>query len=79
MISWRPGREIAYAVVTGGERAGVLTVRCDPSPSGTLVRVGYDLTALTAAARGRLGEFAREFPRMLLSWRRLAGDAPGRP
>jgi Polyketide cyclase / dehydrase and lipid transport len=62
------GRRICYARVTPGDLAGTVTVAVTPSGGHSDVEVIYQLTALTAAAEGRLREFAAGYPAYLRSW-----------
>ena len=68
-----PGRRIAYARVTPGDRAGRVIVTLDADGA----EVTYDLTALTEASAERLQAFADDYPAFLQSWEqaisRLAG------
>jgi hypothetical protein len=64
----QPGRRISYARVTPGDRAGTVTVTLSPAGPHTEAEVTYQLTALTGAAAGKLGEFADGFPAYLQSW-----------
>lgn len=63
------GRRVSYARVTPGSRAGTVTVTLEDDGDGhSLVRVVYDLTALTTQAAGELERFADEYPAFLASW-----------
>ncbi len=64
----RPGKSVAYAVVTAGERAGTVAVACRPCPGGTIATVTYRLTALTPAAVPALARFGTGFGSFLASW-----------
>jgi hypothetical protein len=59
---------LRYARVTPGLQAGIVEVRCDPDGAGTRARVGYDLTALSAAAD--LEHFDAQFADQLREWER---------
>jgi hypothetical protein len=63
-----PGQAIAYSATTPGERAGLVTVACQPSATGTTATVSYDLTALTPEANAELGRFAGDYPQFLAHW-----------
>ncbi len=64
----RPGKSVAYAVVTAGERAGTVAVACRPCPGGAIATVTYRLTALTPAAVPALALFGTGFGSFLASW-----------
>lgn len=71
VTSREPGKRISYARVTPGDQAGTVTVAVSPSEDGgekSDVEVTYQLTALTPAAAGELGEFAARYPAYLQSW-----------
>jgi hypothetical protein len=77
-----PGRSIAYARTTPGDRAGLVRVECLPAAGGSEVRVTYTLTALSGEARDRLEEFRAGYPAFLAGWeaaiaRMLAGGERG--
>ncbi|MFZ2057336.1 MAG: SRPBCC family protein [Acidimicrobiales bacterium] len=64
-----PGTAIAYSVATPGDRAGTVTVTCQPSTGGTTVTVGYDLTALKPEANVRLRQFEAHYADFLDDWK----------
>jgi Polyketide cyclase / dehydrase and lipid transport len=70
-----PGRAIAYSATTPGERAGLVTVTCQPSPAGTTATVSYDLTALTPEANAALASFADGYPQFLAHWEQSIAHA----
>ena len=63
----RPHR-IAYARVTPGARAGLVTVLLAEADNGSEVTVRYDLTPLGPAVTPQLEEFAANYPAFLQSW-----------
>ena len=65
-----PGRQIRYARVSPGDRAGTVTVTVSPDPNGagSQVEVTYRLAALSDAGRHRLAEFAAGYAAYLRSW-----------
>jgi len=65
-----PGAAITYARTTPDDCAGIVTIACTPNANGTTdACVGYDLTALTDAARVSLAAFAAQYPEFLEHWR----------
>jgi hypothetical protein len=67
----QPGRRISYARTTPGDRAGTVTVELSAAGrdgEASDVEVTYQLTALSAAARNGLREFADGYPAYLRSW-----------
>jgi hypothetical protein len=67
----QPGRQISYARVCPGDRAGTVSVSLAPAgPTGQAseVEVTYQLTALSAPAEQSLREFADGYPAYLRSW-----------
>ncbi len=62
-------RLIAYANVTPGRRATLVTVGLAPTPTGTLVTVTYDVTALVPAANVEVQGFAAGYAEYLDGWR----------
>ena len=62
------GRHISYARVTPGEQAGTVSVDITAAGGGSEVTVSYHLTALTAAACGRLRDFSDGYLAYLASW-----------
>ncbi|MGD0372794.1 MAG: SRPBCC family protein [Candidatus Dormibacteria bacterium] len=60
---------IAYANVTPGERAVLITVGLEPTPTGSTVTVTYDVTALAPAANVEVQEFAAGYVEYLDGWR----------
>jgi hypothetical protein len=80
-----PGRRISYARLTPGDQAGSVTVTVNAVGDHSEVEVTYLLTALTAAAEGKLAEFADSYPAYLQSWQdaiaawlQQAGTGPSR-
>ncbi|MCO5974536.1 hypothetical protein [Actinoallomurus soli] len=77
-----PGRAVAYARVTPGDRAGTVSVVLEGADGGdgggTAATVTYELTALTEAAREDLRAFAAGYPAFLRSWEEAIADALGR-
>lgn len=70
------GTTIAYVTTTPGDRAGLVTVTCQPSQDETtLATVSYDLTALAPAANADLDRFAADYPSFLEQWQRDIGRA----
>jgi hypothetical protein len=66
-----PGRAIEYAQVAMGDRAGLVSVACEPASDGmTTVSVSYDLTALEPEANVDLDAFAANYPGFLDHWSR---------
>ena len=55
-----------YARVTPGVQAGTVSVRCEPDGDHTIATVGYELTALSAAAE--LEAFAAGYDDFLAGW-----------
>jgi len=74
VASREPGRAISYTRVTPGDRAGIVSVRCQAAAPGTRVTVGYDLTALAPEANAELDRFAAGYPGFLASWERAIAD-----
>jgi hypothetical protein len=70
VTSREPGQAISYTRVTPGDRAGIVTVRCQAAAAGTRVTVGYDLTALAPEANAELDRFAAGYREFLASWER---------
>jgi len=62
-------RVIAYANVTPGERATLITVGLEPAPTGTTVTVTYDVTALDPGANAGVQAFAAGYAEYLDGWR----------
>ena len=63
------GTAIAYSRATPGDRAGLVTVALQPSAGGSIVTIGYDLTALVSEADHALQEFTHHYPAFLAEWR----------
>jgi hypothetical protein len=63
-----PGKSIGYVVTTPGERCGLVTVNCQPTPNGTKATVVYDLTSLSPDADAELELFAANYPSFLSHW-----------
>lgn len=63
-------RQVSYARVTPGSRAGTVTVTLedDDAAGCSVVQVVYDLTALNADAAADLREFADGYQAFLRSW-----------
>jgi Polyketide cyclase / dehydrase and lipid transport len=76
-----PGRSIAYARVSHGDRAGTVTVELEPAADGTTIaRVTYDLTALDATAAPALTEFEAGYDDFLAGWAgEIAEAVSGQP
>lgn len=75
-VGYAPGREVAYARVSGTATAGTVRVRCAEAVDGTtLVEVAYDLTALAPDADAELEAFAARFDDYLEHWRLAIGAA----
>jgi hypothetical protein len=62
-------RRVAYARITPGVRAALVTVELAADGIGSAVTVTYALTALSDAARPGLDEFAAGYDAYLASWR----------
>jgi hypothetical protein len=72
----RDGGTIAYATTTPGDRAGVVTVTCEPrEDQTTIATVSYDLTALVPEANADLDRFAANYPHFLDRWQRAIAQA----
>ncbi len=63
-----PGRQIAYAQVIPGQRAGRVTVTLDATERGSEVEVVYELTALSEPGAHHLKQFAEGYTEYLESW-----------
>jgi hypothetical protein len=75
-----PGRTIQYACVTADDRAGLVTVTCDPASKGaTKATVRYDLTALNPEATADLDHFAARYQHFLGHWRASIEHAVAQP
>jgi hypothetical protein len=78
-----PATTIAYATITPGERAGLVTVALAPGEDhATVATVGYDLTALAPGANADLDRFAAHYRSFLDQWQRAiarAITASGKP
>ncbi len=62
---------IGYVTATPGDRAGTVTVTCEPSEGdSTIATVSFDLTALTPEANTNLDRFAANYPHLLDQWQR---------
>lgn len=68
VVRCTPGELIQYAMVTPGDRCGLVAVSCQASPGGTEATVSYDLTSLSEEADGRLEQFARDYLSFLRNW-----------
>ncbi|MFB9528117.1 hypothetical protein [Nonomuraea roseola] len=77
VVDRRPGRLISYARITPGSRAGTVTVTLEPVEASvgaseargeSLVRVTYDLTALSDEGERELRRFAGGYQVYLSSW-----------
>jgi hypothetical protein len=68
------GRQISYARLTPGSRAGTVTVQLEAAAVGRRVTVTYDLTALDNAANDELRRFADDYPVFLESWQIAIAD-----
>jgi hypothetical protein len=62
------GRQIAYAQVIPGERAGSVTVTLDAAEGGSEVEIVYELTSLSEAGAHHLKQFADDYREYLHSW-----------
>jgi hypothetical protein len=71
------GELIQYAVVTPGERGGLVSVVFRRSRNGTEVTVSYDLTALDPAANDELERFADNYPSFFGHWEQSIAAAIG--
>jgi hypothetical protein len=70
------GTTIAYATSTPGERAGLVSVTCQPwEGDTTLATVSYDLTALVPEANAELDRFAAHYPHFLQQWQQAIAQA----
>ena len=69
------GHSIGYAVATPEVSCGLVTVTCEPSPSGTKATVSYDLTALRSEANAELDRFATNYPSFLTHWECCIAEA----
>jgi hypothetical protein len=77
VVGREPGAALAYASLIPGRRAGIVSVRLQPSSCGTSVTVSYDLTALVPEANAELQEFAAQYPQFLAHWKRAIAHAIG--
>ena len=77
MVRCNVGELIQYAMVTPGERAGLITVAGRGTGDGTEVTVSYDLTALSTGANEDLERFASNYPSFLGHWERSIAAATG--
>ena len=76
VIGCDPGTAIQYATTTPGDRAGLVTVTCQPwEGDTTLATVSYDLTALAPEANVDLDRFAAHYPHFLEQWRQAIAQA----
>ncbi len=62
------GRQIAYAQVIPGQRAGRITVTLDATERGSEVEVVYEFTSLSEAGAHHLKQFAEGYTEYLQSW-----------
>ena len=62
------GRQIAYAQVIPGQRAGRITVTLDATERGSEVEVVYELTSLSEAGAHHLKQFAEGYTEYVQSW-----------
>jgi hypothetical protein len=69
-----PGRRIAYAQVTPGDRAGTITVTLRPAAAGSEVEVVYELTPLSRAGAHHLEQFAEGYGDYLRAWQHAIAD-----
>jgi hypothetical protein len=70
------GRTIAYVTTTPGDRAGLVTVTCEPwADDTTTATVSYDLTALAPEANAELDRFAAHYPHFLEQWQQAIAQA----
>ncbi|WP_353813361.1 SRPBCC family protein [Agromyces sp. SYSU T00266] len=69
VLDCEPGRSVRYARVAEGWTAGTVTVDLADADDGCLVRVTYDLTALTPDAGADLARFADGYTDYLGEWR----------
>lgn len=58
-----------YARVTEGFTAGTVEVACEPAAVGTVVRVAFDLTALSPEGAAWLDSFDSGYDAMMAQWR----------
>ncbi|WP_438854207.1 hypothetical protein [Agromyces sp. M3QZ16-3] len=63
------GRSVRYARVAEGWTAGTVTVGLADAAEGCIVRVAYDLTAMTTDAAADLARFADGYDAYLDEWR----------
>ncbi|MFH8249778.1 hypothetical protein ACH3VR_05340 [Microbacterium sp. B2969] len=75
VVASEPPHAATYARVTPGHSATTVRVRLEPSPEGSIVRVGYDITSLDESADDELASFAAHFDDMLAEWARLIAAA----
>ncbi|MFC7719219.1 hypothetical protein [Nonomuraea recticatena] len=77
VVDRRPGRLISYARITPGSRAGTVTVTLEPveasvaaseASGASLVRVTYELTALSDEGEREVRRFAGGYQAYLSSW-----------
>jgi hypothetical protein len=78
MVAGRTERSLRYARALPGVWAGTVEVRCEPDGDDTTAHVTYDLTALDAAQRPRLREFADGYEAFLGEWESEIGAALAR-
>lgn len=70
------GKTIGYVTTTPGDRAGVVTVTCEPwEDDTTIATVSYDLTALAPEANAELDRFAAHYPHFLDQWQQAIAQA----
>lgn len=70
------GRTIAYVTTTPGDRAGMVTVTCEPSEDDTTTAtIRYDLTTLAPEANAALDRFAAHYPHFLEQWQQAIAGA----
>ncbi|WP_195760707.1 SRPBCC family protein [Agromyces kandeliae] len=77
VLDCTPGASVRYARVAEGWTAGTVTVELADVAEGCLVRVGYDLTAMSADAAADLARFADGYAGYLAEWRTTILDHLG--
>ena len=66
-----PPRMVTYARFTPGHSATTVRVELEATDAGSVVTVGYDVTALEEGADAVIDRFAQDFPEMLREWEQL--------
>ncbi|GAA2044198.1 hypothetical protein GCM10009819_33890 [Agromyces tropicus] len=74
VVAAEPGVRVRYARVAQDWTAGTVDVELSDAADGCRVRVGYDLTAMTADAAAELDRFEAGYAASLASWREAILD-----